>query len=100
MAKIKVGSKVHLTRVSRRYACGKGVVVDSVKCYTNNKRIYPWLHRDHSMSGDVNVFTKSYTKTRPCGVGYVVDCYDSSNKFRERIICTEAMVREINGKNR
>jgi len=97
MARIKNGTKVHLIRVSRKYACGKGIVVDNVKCFTNNKKSYPWLHHDHTMSNDVNVFTKSYTKTRPCGIGYVVDCYDSNNTFRERIVCTEAMVREQYG---
>ena len=100
MAKINNGSKVHLIRVSRRYACGKGVVVDNVRCFTNNKKSYPWLDSNHQMSDDVEVFTKSYTKTRPCGGGYVVDCYDDNNEFKERIVCTEGLVREINGKNR
>jgi hypothetical protein len=100
MARIKNGTKVHLIRVSRKYACGKGIVVDHVKCYTDNVKSYPWLHRDHSMSEDVGVFTKPNSKRKPCGIGYVVDCYDSENKFRERIICTEALVREQYGIHR
>ena len=97
MPKIKIGSKVHLIRVSRKYACGKGIVVDHVKCYTNNVKRYPWLDRNHTMSEDLKVFTKKHNKTKPCGIGYVVDCYDNEDKFRERIICTESMVRDQNG---
>jgi hypothetical protein len=46
MSKKKLKTIVKLKRVTRKYACSSGIIIDHVKLYTNGKLKYPYIEYD------------------------------------------------------
>ena len=94
MVKFNIHEKVSLSRVSRRYACDKGVVKSAILLYSNGKKLYPQLSPRNSFYNDLEISSDPSFGDQVIP-GYVIRCMDSNGVYRETITCTEGMLRKI-----
>ena len=90
MSKKKIKTIVKLNRVTRRYACNSGVIIERIKLYTNGKMKYPHLKSDSQniFRNDVELSADSDFGEDEVN-GFVIQAQDKFGKKREIITCTE-----------
>ena len=93
MSKKKIKTIVKLNRVTRRYACDSGIIIKSIKLYTNGKMKYPHLKSDSQniFRNDVELSADSDFGEDEIN-GFVIQAQDKFGKKREIITCTEGMI--------
>ena len=93
MIKKRIGTIVKLNRVTRRYACNSGKIIELIKLYTNGKLKYPHLKSDNQniFRNDVELSTDSNFGKDEIN-GFTIQAHDKFGNYRETITCTEGMI--------
>jgi hypothetical protein len=93
MSKKKLKTIVKLKRVTRKYACSSGIIIDHVKLYTNGKLKYPYLEYDkqNPFRNDVELSLDPNSGGDEID-GFIIHAHDKFGKYRETITCTEGMI--------
>ncbi|MBC8266307.1 MAG: hypothetical protein H8E84_05015 [Flavobacteriales bacterium] len=89
-AKYKKDEYVVFNRVSKKYACRYGKIIDVVKCYTDGNLRYP----NHPTNKDLNITTNPKTGDFIC-YGYLIKAFNNSNQAKEIIIITEGFIKAL-----
>lgn len=88
-AKYKKGDLVIFNRVSKKYACRAGTIIEIVKCYTDGNLKFP----NHPINKELNISTNPKLGDFIC-FGYIVKAINIHGVPQETIIITEGFIKE------
>lgn len=90
IAKYKGGDVVYFKSVSKKYACFYGLIINVIKCYTDESLRFP----HHPNNKVLSITTDSKTGYFIC-YGYIVQAYNTNNIPKEIVVITEEFIKGI-----